>query len=105
MWTTDVPGQCNAHLYIGDDFGDNSATIRCQLPFGHEGAHIEKFSRGEGAAVTVTWDKDERCWTYTELPADYFDGTESQEYRQWVLESHKDSCHRCYKTREEHKRI
>lgn len=55
----DVEGECNAHLYIGDDYGDNSATMRCCLPSGHRGSHTEVF-RGGGA--TVTWILDERCY-------------------------------------------
>jgi len=35
----DVAGQCNAHLYIEDNFGDNHATMRCQLALGHAGKH------------------------------------------------------------------
>jgi hypothetical protein len=56
----DTEGECNAHLYLGDDFDDNHATIRCQLPEGHEGPHVEWFYRGEGK-VTISWDKDERA--------------------------------------------
>lgn len=47
---------CKAHLYIGDDFGDNSATMHCQLPMNHPGRHQEVFRKG---TVTVTWEKDE----------------------------------------------
>jgi len=56
----DVPGQCNAHLYISDDFGDNHATIRCQLPPGHEGPHQEKFNRVEAGTCSVCWEHSER---------------------------------------------
>jgi len=56
----DVEGECNAHLYLGDDYGDNQTTIRCQLPKGHEGPHTEWFYRGEGK-VTIAWEKDERA--------------------------------------------
>jgi hypothetical protein len=31
----DVSGECNAHLYIGD----NHATMRCRLPANHDGPH------------------------------------------------------------------
>ena len=54
---TDVEGECNAHLYIADDFGDNSATMRCQLLKGHSGNHREVFNTRE---VTVEWAVDER---------------------------------------------
>lgn len=55
----DKEDECNAHLYIGDDYGDNVATMRCQLPKGHDGPHKEIFNR-RGSAVTVTWCVDER---------------------------------------------
>lgn len=55
----DIDGECNAHLYIGDNYGDNSATIRCQLACDHEGPHQEQFERG-GGTVTITWVADER---------------------------------------------
>ena len=44
---SDVPGKCNARLYIGDDYGDNSSTMRCQLPPDHEGKHYETWRDGE----------------------------------------------------------
>lgn len=50
----DVAGECNAHLYIGDDFGDNYATMRCQLPLGHSGPHREEFREGK-AKAQVEW--------------------------------------------------
>lgn len=55
----DVEGQCNARLYLGDDYGDNTCTHRCFLPAGHEGLHKEEFKHG-GGQVVVTWEKDER---------------------------------------------
>jgi len=55
----DVAGECNAHLYIGDDFGDNHATMRCQLPKGHIGVHRETFTRSEAGTIIVTWENDE----------------------------------------------
>ena len=30
----DVAGECNVRLEIGDDYGDNSATMRCQRESG-----------------------------------------------------------------------
>lgn len=56
----DTEGECNAHLYLCDDCGDNETTIRCQLPKGHKGTHCEWFYRGEGK-VTIAWEKDERA--------------------------------------------
>lgn len=54
----DTPGECNAHLYIADDWGDNTATIRCQLEKGHSGLHRESFRR-EGKVI-IEWEVDER---------------------------------------------
>jgi hypothetical protein len=56
----DVEGHCNAWLTISDDFGDNEATCRCQLPEGHLGRHREEWIRGEGNPVEVTWELDQR---------------------------------------------
>jgi hypothetical protein len=44
---------CAAELHIGDDYGDNYATMRCQLEEGHDGPHQEVFSRD--GPVVVTW--------------------------------------------------
>lgn len=49
---------CAAELHIADDYGDNHATIKCQLEKGHEDAHVEKFDRNGEA--TITWVCDER---------------------------------------------
>lgn len=51
--------QCNAELHIADDYGDNHATMKCQLDAGHDGPHEETFQR-DGTPVTVTWFVDER---------------------------------------------
>ena len=51
--------RCGAVIFIGDDYGDNSATVICQLPEGHEGYHCEKFMRGENSNF-ILWKKDER---------------------------------------------
>jgi len=59
----DVEGECNARLSIGDDYGDNSATMRCQLKPGHDGPHMERYNAAYGDdvnIVTVTWEKDTR---------------------------------------------
>ena len=58
MWNgppKDVDGECNATLCIGDDYGDNCATMRCQLKPGHDGLHKETNNR-----FTVTWLSDDR---------------------------------------------
>lgn len=71
----DVEGECNAHLYIGDNYGDGHATMRCQLPDGHDGPHRERYSHrgldGEPGPVEITWEKDDRCWhEWIELATD-----------------------------------
>ncbi len=52
----DVAGECNVRLEIGDNYGDNTATMRCQLEPGHDGRHREEFEREEGKKVIVEWD-------------------------------------------------
>jgi len=47
---------CQATFHIADDRGDNEATMRCQLPTGHTGQHIE--SLGARGAVLV-WEHDD----------------------------------------------
>lgn len=59
--------QCTAHLYIGDDYGDNTSTIRCKLASGHPAEHVETFTRRDrsgdiGNVVTIQWTQDERCY-------------------------------------------
>ena len=50
---------CKAVLFIGDSFGDNEATMKCQLEEGHEGSHQESFKRSSGNEVVITWTEDE----------------------------------------------
>ena len=56
---SEIDGECNAMLFIGDNYGDNHASMRCQLAPNHEGLHQEQFAR-EGGPVTITWTADER---------------------------------------------
>jgi hypothetical protein len=53
----DVNGECNARLYLGDDYGDNTCTIRCTLTLGHGGPHRETCRDG---TVIILFDRDER---------------------------------------------
>jgi hypothetical protein len=55
MWgeSKDVDGECNARLEIGDDFGDNHATMRCQREPGHEGRHREVYKSSRSGEVIV----------------------------------------------------
>jgi hypothetical protein len=57
----DIEGQCNARLILGDDFGDNHCTFRCQLEPDHSGQHQEKHNQGDDEDpnwVVVQWDND-----------------------------------------------
>jgi hypothetical protein len=56
----DVAGECNARLYIGDDYGDNRATMRCQREPGHEGKHREVYKTRDSGEVTIEWERDGR---------------------------------------------
>jgi len=53
----DVPNECGACLYLGDDYGDGTCTIRCQLLSGHDGLHKEVCRDN---TVNITWENDER---------------------------------------------
>lgn len=55
----DVKGECNAHLYLGADNGEDSCTIRCNLKEGHDGPHQETFMR-DRKPVVILWHKDEK---------------------------------------------
>lgn len=56
----DVVGECNAHLYLADDYGDNDCTCRCGLAAGHSGLHRESFTRRLSGKVDILWTIDER---------------------------------------------
>lgn len=43
----DVEGECNERLSIGDDYGDNPTTFRCQRKPNHAGFHQEVFEHTE----------------------------------------------------------
>ncbi|MBU2774200.1 hypothetical protein HMI48_10025 [Acidithiobacillus ferrooxidans] len=48
---------CNRCMSIGDDHGDNEATMRCQLPMGHDGPHQETYESCNHGKVTVSFEK------------------------------------------------
>lgn len=65
----DVPGECNAHLRIADDYGVNVSTMRCRKTVGHTGLHEERYEykitpypkKGSCQAhVIVQWSADDR---------------------------------------------
>lgn len=66
---------CNAHLFIGDDFGDNRATMRCQLETGHAGKHVECFRQNEethcSRNVRVEWEGDDRETEQTDADLEF----------------------------------
>lgn len=72
----DVQGECNARLYLGDDYGDNECTIRCQREPEHEGKHREVFG-SDGRRVIIEWEKDERQEREEALNDNVRDSTES----------------------------
>lgn len=49
--------RCDASIKIGDDYGDNETTFRCQLKNGHKGPHQEKWSTGKNYDIEVIWQK------------------------------------------------
>ncbi len=53
--------RCKAILILGDDYGDNDTTIRCQLPEGHAGPHQETFRTIPKRAhnVNIIWVGDD----------------------------------------------
>ncbi len=53
----DVEGECNAHLYVEDDFNHPNWThlFRCAHEAGHEGDHV-----AFGSRFSVMWKTDER---------------------------------------------
>jgi hypothetical protein len=56
----DVDGECNARLYIGDNYEDNHVTMRCSLQPKHEGLHAVKIIRdGQDEPITISWSNDE----------------------------------------------
>lgn len=56
---SDKSGECNARLFISDDYGDNTATFRCQLTPKHKGCHTEKFTYDGNNPVVITWERGE----------------------------------------------
>ena len=55
---------CKSELHIADDFGDNRATMHCQLEEEHDGKHREefRFQEGESGAhcCVLEWEGDDR---------------------------------------------
>lgn len=53
----DIEGQCNAHCYIADGYGNNHVTIRCPLVPNHKDKHKEV---SRGGKLIIEWEEDER---------------------------------------------
>lgn len=69
------PPICGAHFYIGDDHGDNEATMVCNLPPAHDGRHCCVFPRrGQKMEVVLSWDTDERPPKLNKLQVRYSQG-------------------------------
>lgn len=58
---------CKAELHIGDDYGDNRATMKCQGKLGHEGKHFEDWDNEDmiqddsiAHNCRVEWEGDDR---------------------------------------------
>ncbi len=55
--------KCAAELHIGDDEGDNHATMICGLDKGHGGKHQELYPRQVGrvpTTVEVRWEGNDK---------------------------------------------
>jgi hypothetical protein len=51
----DKEGECNNRMVMGDDYGDNSCTMRCQREPDHIGLHQEKYPDLDHDEITITW--------------------------------------------------
>jgi len=54
----DIEGQCNCRFEIADDYGDNHATMLCQLTPGHEREHEERWfyqAAGQRFEAILRW--------------------------------------------------
>lgn len=63
--SADVPGECDARLYLSDDYDDNCCTLRCRRLLNHNGLHRWRMHRyykdkGVNGKVIVSWEIDER---------------------------------------------
>jgi hypothetical protein len=62
-----VEGKCNARLHIGDNYGDNHATMLCGLEPGHPGLHQEIWATSHSGTVTITWEHEDPMIALEEL--------------------------------------
>lgn len=46
---------CNAIIEFGDDYGDNTTTFHCNLPWGHKWQHQETGISPMGQVYKLTW--------------------------------------------------
>ena len=60
-WCSQDQKTCKETLEIADDFGDNHATMHCQLPKNHRLLpHQETYTSDSGYRVTVQWEKTKK---------------------------------------------
>ncbi len=60
--TKDIESECNARLYLADDYGDNPCTFRCRLSPGHLGEHTVIFATKNDSIpyrAMISWHEDE----------------------------------------------
>lgn len=57
-----VPGKCNAKVCVGDDYGDGSRTLFCQLSPSHLGRHEFCFGEDPDCPETKRSHKVEITW-------------------------------------------
>jgi len=62
--------KCKAVLSIGDDYGDNSCTMHCQLDKRHAGSHFETYINSTQQKVVVTWSKEKAKKNHQRRPHD-----------------------------------
>jgi hypothetical protein len=51
-----VEQKCGYAIEIGDDHGDNSCTMKCELELAHDGNHAKEFSLSD-RSVHVYWEQ------------------------------------------------
>jgi len=61
--------RCNASIEFGDDFGDNSCTFHCELPFNHVGQHQETGDMF-GNEYRLVWEEKQQKVTTKDLKDD-----------------------------------
>lgn len=101
----DVPGECNARLHLGDNFGDGTCTCRCTLEPDHDGPHQELSRHGlmsedslaphhiviqwQGdARIEDTWDRYRSAKFHAAGVPEDWDGWDEQMPSDWDWKAH-----------------